>query len=185
MKYILFILMFVSLPALGKLNQCEYRKQFSTEQWETVRAVWYASYPTNFKYTVAAVAINESSAGKFLVNHKTKDYGIFQINIKTAMKRLKRWVDNGRDFSPYDVTKENDVKDMLISDYESIGVSLALEELGYWYNQRNGQWKHVWASYNGGYFVKTEREKRAMKYSQKIHKTVNQLKTCYVDLLRG
>ena len=41
------------------------------------------------KYTLMAIAIKESSVGKQLINNVSKDYGLFQANIKSVIRRQK------------------------------------------------------------------------------------------------
>ena len=41
------------------------------------------------KYTLMAIAIKESSIGKNLINPISNDYGLFQSNIKSVIKRQK------------------------------------------------------------------------------------------------
>ena len=60
------------------------------------------------KYSLMAIAIKESSLGKYVINAKSEDYGLFQANIKTVLSRQKV-KDNSYNRSIYAQKLINDV----------------------------------------------------------------------------
>ncbi|CAL9990635.1 unknown function [Vibrio phage D479] len=186
MKKFLVILLAVVASATATAGpvQCKYGQQFDEQQWYTIRSAYISGWLVDMKWSLAAIAIQESSAGKKLINNRTKDYGVFQSNIKTAMKRLQRWERAGRDFGMYDVSDPEHVKILLLNDSD-IATSLAIEELTFWKAVRNNDWKQIWASYNGGYYMGKDWQKYSENYSNNITKIIRKLKTCEADLNEG
>lgn len=183
MKLLIAILLLV-----GSLNvnasQCTYKDEFSYEQWHHVRAAFIDGWVDDLSWSLAALVIAESSAGQNLINNITQDYGVMQNNIKTATTRLKRWETSGRNFSPYNLNDPEDIKTILITD-RAISVQLAIEELIYWKKVRGSNWREVYASYNGGFYKNTPREKRVQKYASNIVVIIRKLKACKREIMRG
>ncbi len=189
MKKLLSMLLAVcSFTASAASHQCEVKfngVKLSDEQWYNVRGVFVNGWLNDLSWSLAAITIVESSAGLNLINDVSKDYGLMQNNIKTATTRLKRWEKAGRDFSPYDLNKPEDVKTILVSKPE-ISVQLAIEELRYWKKVRGEHnWKVTWASYNGGWYLDKAWQPAAEAYSNKIAATIRKLKPCANELTRG
>lgn len=180
MKYLLILLSIISTSSFS----CEFKRNFDDEQWFNIRNAFYRGMGDDLSWSLSAIIIIESSAGKRLINEATHDYGIMQINIKTAKVRLARWAKSGRDFGKYDITNDNDVKQLLVSD-SLISTTLALEELNFWKSKRNGDWNKVYASYNGGYYINKKHQPIAEKYSKKVISTIKKLKLCKMELLYG
>lgn len=162
--------------------RCEYQKSFSEEQWRVIESSFVYGYMDDLQYSLAAIAIVESSAGLMLENYRTMDFGVHQINIKTARTRLKAWEKAGRDFGRYNLDDDDDLIELLITRHD-INAALAIEELQFWLKSRD-TWFSAWASYNGGYYHNTTREERAVRYAAKVHHTINKLRTCEDVLMR-
>jgi len=93
------------------------------------------------KYTLMAIAIKESSVGKKLINPISNDYGLFQSNIKSVIKRQKVMDTfyNRRFFAQklvYDV---------------GFATANAIVEIDYWRKVHNDNWIKIWSSYNTGW----------------------------------
>ena len=110
-----------------------------------------------------AIAIKESSLGKYLVNVDSMDYGLYQANIRTVIQRH-----NAKDTS----WNRNKYAMKLISDF-SFATKNAIAELTYWKKIHNNDWKKVWSSYNGGWKYNS---KKAIQYSRDIARIIRELK---------
>ena len=110
-----------------------------------------------------AIAIKESSIGKYLVNVDSRDFGLYQANIKTVISRHKV-----KDTS----WNRNRYAMRLISDFK-FATKNAIAELTYWRKIHNNDWRKVWSSYNGGWKYNS---KRARKYSRDIATIIRRLK---------
>lgn len=118
------------------------------------------------QYSLMAIAIKESSVGKYLVNDKSKDYGLFQANIKTVLSR-----------EDVDDTKENReyFSNKLVTDVR-YAVNNALQELTYWQGVHEQSWAKTWASYNTGWKYES---KTGLLYATSIFKIIKTLKLEY------
>ncbi len=118
-------------------------------------------------YSLMAIAIKESSLGRYLVNVDTRDFGLYQANIKSVIKRHK--VKNTS-------WNRNRYAMRLISDFK-FATKNAIAELKYWKKIHNNDWKKVWGSYNGGWKYNS---KRAKRYSREIASIIRKLKQANV-----
>ena len=114
-------------------------------------------------YSLMAIAIKESRVGKYLVNVDTKDYGMYQANIKTVISR-----ENAKDTS----WNRNVLAMKLISDFQ-FATKNAIDELTYWQKVHNNDWTKVWSSYNAGWKYNS---KEAKLYSQEIASIIRELR---------
>ncbi len=110
-----------------------------------------------------AIAIKESRVGKYLVNVDTKDYGMYQANIKTVISR-----ENAKDTS----WNRNVLAMKLISDFQ-FATKNAIDELSYWQKVHNNDWTKVWSSYNAGWKYNSN---EAKKYSKDIALIIRELR---------
>lgn len=92
-------------------------------------------YGNDYAMVMAAIALQESEMGLHLVNDKTRDYGVFQINLGTYHKRYGR-VPNSRS--------------MLINHFH-INFLAAKDEIDFWRGVHGNNWQKVISSYNGGW----------------------------------
>lgn len=93
---------------------------------------------SGLSYSLMAIAIKESAVSKYLVNVDTKDYGMYQANIKTVISR-----ENATDTS----WNRNVIAMRLITDFQ-FATRNAIDELSYWQKVHNNNWTKVWSSYN-------------------------------------
>jgi hypothetical protein len=121
----------------------------------------------DLSYSLMAIAVKESSIGRYKVNVDSFDYGLYQANINTVIRRH-----NMKNSS----SNRNKVAMMLINDFD-FATSNAIAELVYWKKVHRGNWEKVWSSYNAGWNFDSSRGKR---YSKDIIKIIKELKK--VDL---
>lgn len=118
------------------------------------------------KYTLMALAIKESSIGRYVINSKSHDYGLFQANIKTVLSRQKI-KDNSLNRSIYAKKLINDV---------GFATANAIIELQYWQKVHKGNWGKTWSSYNTGWKYKSN---TGIKYATSIFEIIKKLKVEY------
>lgn len=121
---------------------------------------------TMIQYSLMAIVIKESSLGKNQINFKTEDYGPFQANIKTVLKRLKV-KDTLKNRAFY--------ANKLVSDV-GFATANAIIELEYWKKVHKDNWAKIWASYNTGFSYET---KTGVKYATSIFEIIKKLKLEY------
>lgn len=119
----------------------------------------------NLGYTVMAIALKESTAGKYLINVKTQDYGLLGINLKTAASR-----EGVTGF------RMNILAQRLVLD-EEYNVDMGLKELLYWQGVR-ASWRDVISSYNAGWNMSRGRD-----YMKVVADNVRMLKLCGGELV--
>lgn len=118
------------------------------------------------KYSLMAIAIKESSIGKNLVNAKSNDYGLFQANIKSVIRRQK--VEDTEENRRYFAHK-------LIYDV-GFSTANAIVELEYWKKVHKDNWIKIWASYNTGWNYKSN---TGVKYAKSVFDIIKKLKYEY------
>jgi len=158
-KIIFFILLFVTNIFAVDFNL----NKLSKKEIETLKEIKKLGQKQGLSYSLMAIAIKESSLGKYLINVDSRDYGLFQANIKTVLSRHK--VKNTS-------WNRNRYAMRLISDLQ-FATKNAIAELTYWKKIHKNDWKKVWSSYNGGWKYNS---KRARNYSRDIEKIIRALK---------
>jgi hypothetical protein len=133
------------------------------QEIKTLKEIKAHGKENGLSYSLMAIAIKESGLGKYLVNVDTKDYGLYQANIKTVINR-----ENARDTS----WNRNVFAMKLISDFQ-FATKNAIEELSYWQKVHNNNWSKVWSSYNGGWRYNSD---AAKQYSKDIATIIRELK---------
>lgn len=118
------------------------------------------------QYSLMALAIKESSLGRYVINSKSEDYGLFQANIKTVLSRAK--VKDTKDNREYFAKK-------LINDV-AFSTANAIIELQYWQGVHKGSWFKTWSSYNTGWKYKSN---TGIKYAKSIFGIIKKLKLEY------
>lgn len=114
-------------------------------------------------YSLMAIAIKESSLGRYQVNVDSYDYGLYQANINTVVKRHE--VANNS-------FNRNKLAMLLIKDFK-FATSNAIAELMFWKSVHGENWLKIWASYNAGFNYDSS---RAIKYSNDIKAIISELK---------
>jgi len=62
-------------------------KNLTPQEINTLKEIKEHGKKNGLSYSLMAIAIKESGLGKYLVNVDTKDYGIYQANIRTVISR--------------------------------------------------------------------------------------------------
>lgn len=155
--------LFIGLFFISNLLFALDLKNLTTEQLNTLKEIKKHSKETGFSYTLMAIAIKESKLGEYMINLDTKDFGLYQANIKTVLSRQKikdtKW-------------NRNVFASKLISDFE-FATQNAIEELTFWQKIHKNDWPKIWGSYNAGYRYNS---KEAQEYSQDIASIIRALK---------
>ena len=138
-------------------------KNLTPQEIQTLKEIKEHGKEHGLSYSLMAIAIKESGLGKYLVNVDTKDYGIYQANIKTVISR-----ENAKDTS----WNRNVLAMKLISDFQ-FATKNAIDELSYWQKVHNNDWTKVWSSYNAGWRYDSN---EAKKYSKDIALIIRELR---------
>lgn len=160
MKKIIFLfLFFVNLCYSNSLG-------LSTMDITILKKIKSLTDDNYMKYTLMAIAIKESSVGKNLINHASKDYGLFQSNIKSVIRRQKvqDTIYNRKYFAQklvYDV---------------GFSTANAIVEIDYWRKVHKDNWIKIWASYNTGWKYNTD---TGITYATSVFDIIKKLKYEY------
>ena len=138
-------------------------KNLTAQDIKTLKEIKEHGKDSGLSYSLMAIAIKESAVGKYLVNVDTKDYGMYQANIKTVISR-----ENVQDTS----WNRNLIAMKLITDFQ-FATKNAVDELSYWQKVHNNDWSKVWSSYNGGWKYNSD---AARQYSKDIASIIRELK---------
>lgn len=111
----------------------------SDQQWNVLYQAYDTGVSHNLGHTMMAIAFGESTAGKYKVNPESQDYGVMQINIKTA-KSI-------HNVTGYYGTRELITK--LVVD-DQLNMDTGLKVLLYWQKQVKG-WRNMVSAYNNGW----------------------------------
>ena len=160
LRIIVFIMVFVGNIFAFDFNP----SKLSKEDIKMLKQIKQQGAKYGLSYSLMAIAIKESSLGKYLVNVNSKDFGLYQANIKTVINRHKV-----RDTS----WNRNKLAMKLISDFE-FATKNAIAELKYWRKVHKNNWRRIWSSYNGGWSYNS---KRARKYSREIASIIRKLRS--------
>ena len=158
-KIILLGMLFITNIFASNFNATK----LTSEEIKTLKLIKQQGKKYGLSYSLMAIAVKESSIGKYLVNVDSKDYGLYQANIKTVISRH-----NAKNTS----WNRNKYAMRLISDFQ-FATKNAIAELNYWKKVHKNDWKKVWSSYNGGWKYNS---KRARKYSRDIAIIIKRLK---------
>ena len=117
----------------------------------------------DLSFSLMAIAVKESSIGRYKINVDSYDYGLYQANINTVVRRHKMKNNS---------LNRNKLAMLLVNDFD-FATSNAIAELVYWKKVHKGNWNKVWSSYNAGFNYDSTRGK---KYSKDIAKIIQELK---------
>lgn len=159
LKVILLFCLLFSISSASNFNE----NKLTKKELELLKIIKEQGKKYGLSYSLMAIAIKESSIGKYPVNVDSKDYGLYQANIKTVIRRH-----NLKDTS----WNRNRMASKLVQDF-NFATKNAIAELKYWKKVHNNDWRKVWGSYNGGWRYDS---KRARKYSQEIASIIRKLK---------
>lgn len=165
MKTLLILLMVISLNA--KANSCYRYTSLNDSQKHMAVDAYLYGMNDDLGYTLAAIAMQESSLGLHKMNYISRDFGLFQINITTASTMLKI----------RGIIAKNDLALRLIND-NMLNSKLALGVLSHFKVKSN--WRDAIRSYNQGYRWRTNKKSKIKSdnYLSKIIDNVNMFKRC-------
>lgn len=151
----------VSTDVEAGIGQACYKK-FDNQQLANMQDAYDYGKRRGYAWTLAAMAWQETSAGKQMINWNDPSFGIIQINMNTAIKRykLKTW------------KQQLDFANKLATS-NKFAVNAAADELDFWKGVHKGDFRKMWASYNGGYNWKS---KHPQAYSKGISNKIAFLK---------
>ena len=138
-------------------------KNITPQEMETLKVIKKQGESQGLSYSLMAIAIKESNLGKYMVNVDTKDFGLYQANIKSVISRQ-----NVKDTS----WNRNLYAMKLISDFD-FATKNAIDELTYWQKVHKNDWAKVWSSYNRGWQYNS---KEAREYSHQIALIIRELR---------
>ena len=157
-------IIFITLLLISNVFASDFDiNNLTPQEIKTLKEIKAHGKENGLSYSLMAIAIKESGLGKYLVNVDTKDYGLYQANIKTVINR-----ENASDTS----WNRNVFAMKLISDFQ-FATKNAIEELSYWQKVHNNNWSKVWSSYNGGWRYNSD---AAKQYSKDIATIIRELK---------
>ena len=140
--------------------------QLTKKDIKTLKMIKKQGQRYGLSYSLMAIAIKESSIGRYVINSKSEDYGLFQANIKTVISRQKV-KDNSLNRSIYAQKLINDV---------GFATANAIIELQYWQKVHKGSWFKTWSSYNTGWKYKSN---TGINYAKSIFEIIKKLKVEY------
>lgn len=162
-KFLLIISFFIagtlhlnsaSLKELDNLNK---------DQLKTLYKTFYYGKQHDLHWTLTAIAWKESNFGKYLINPRSKDYGVFQINLKTYKRRYASEIATNN-------LSDDTIKSYLVRYYDLNAIA-AIDELLFWQSVHGKQWTKIWASYNDGTVISS----KGRAYSRDIAKRIKLL----------
>lgn len=153
-----------AISADANAHECLVVQKLSDSQVGVIVKAYHLGEPDGYGYTLAAIAWQESLAGVVKVNAFDPSFGIFHINLTTASKR--------------EGITSNFSKNMLaqrLIDDDSYNAYHAMQELDFWKAQHKGNWRKMWASYNGGW-----NWKKAGSYAEAIATKIKIIRKCLI-----
>lgn len=153
-------------------NSCGVIDALNTIQRYNLSFAYSQGAPHDLGYTLAAIALVESQAGKWRLNIRSNDLGLFQINARTAQNTLGIT-------HPY---RQLELHQQLVYD-DRLGAEIAISTLKHFQRNRvmtNAVWTEMIKSYNQGYKWRRDRGslKLAKGYAKKVGESVKVLKEC-------
>ncbi len=163
-KVLLYTLLLFSFG--GHAIDCSDYTKLSVDQKERLAFSFREGKTYNLGYTLASIALAESSAGRYRLNIHSKDLGLYQVNQKTAQREL----------GITNYYKQLELHQKLIYD-DQLGAYVAIKVLQHF---DKGNYKEMVMSYNEGYRWRKDEEsyKKALTYYTKVAYNVRMLKQC-------
>ena len=138
----------------------------SEPQLDVIRFSYSYGLEYDFGYTLAAIALKESNAGRWKVNLQDPSGGLYHVTIDKVLQ-MNGWEDT--------TFNRNRAMQILIDD-DIISAKIAVEELQMWKDHNSGVWLDTWASYNHGWGgPNTDRGKA---YAQDIRQLIQKIQYC-------
>lgn len=144
---------------------CKDVPEFTREQASTLEDAYEIGKPHNLHYVMMAIAVKESTAGKYLVNLKSGDYGTFGIKLKYAIIRDKVHGDFSKSVLVQKLITDNDV-----SGYHAVETIKEMKNYHRW------DIRKLLEHYKDGKKVTN----KGRQYAKDALQLINQFKTCGV-----
>lgn len=171
-KMIIGLTMLLSSTSAFALVSCDRWDELDLEQKSNLHVMYFLGDVHNLGYTLAAIALSESNAGKWRLNYRSNDFGILQINIETASNILS--ISNR--YKLFDLAERLLYDDVLSSD-------LAIDVLHHFQKDRKMSplvYKEMIMSYNRGNKWRTNKHERkvAETYYTRVQTNIKMLQAC-------
>ena len=166
-KYLLPILITLAgCDVQSKTTMCKNVMLLDDPQKAALRLAFTRGSPQDLGHTLAAIAWNESNAGRWRLNYHSNDFGLFHINIETAANTLG--VDN--------YYKKIELAEELIYN-DDLGAELALSVLNHF--EHRG-YRQMLKSYNEGnrWLRDSQSAVKANKYADSVIAKMKELRSC-------
>ena len=138
----------------------------SDSQLLAVRFSYEQGRPYDFGHTLAAIAIQESNAGKWKMNISDPSGGLYHVTLDKVINHFG-WEDTS--------FNRNRAMQALVDD-DHLAAELAIKELEFWREYNSGIWLDIWASYNAG--TNGPNTERGQAYADDIRITIRQMEYC-------
>jgi hypothetical protein len=143
---------------------CNDIKNMTMKQKVVLYKAYYFGLEDDLGYSLAAIAWQESEAGKILVNAFDPSFGIYHTLLSSAAVRESK-----QDATNYE---KNIIAQELI-DSQQFASKHAIAEMKYWLSKHNGNYMKAWASYNAGHKMENGKS-----YASSISSKIGTLKKC-------
>lgn len=164
-KILLTVLTLTSTQTLSAVS-CKEWNQYSPKQLE--RAEWLYNFgkPDNRQHTLVALAMKESTLGKYRLNLRSGDLGLLQISAKTAADEM----------GVTNYWKKVELHQELVFN-DKLNATIALKVLSH-FDKSN--YKEMIMSYNEGYQWRKDKKsfKKALTYYNEVAYNVLVVKRC-------
>lgn len=152
----------ITLPSTYSEDECH----LAPDQLAVVQYSYWYGKEWDVGYTLAAIAIQESNAGRWPVNLQDPSAGFYHVTLDKVIAALD-WEDTK--------FNRNRAAGLLVND-PAFSASLAVKELLFWRDRNSGDWYEVWASYHKGGRGMSNHNGRL--YANKIRGIIQKIKMC-------
>lgn len=149
-------------PVTYAEDACKTFRQLNNDQLHNIRLSINRGANDDLGLTLAAIAMTESTLGKYRVNTRTKDFGLYQINLKTA----KSIIGIENEYLGYLLAMKLTFDDELNAKY-------ALNVLRHFHKVHKGNWSKVIMAYNAG-----NNYKNGERYLTKVKSNLKMIRQC-------
>lgn len=165
------VLLLSSFSGISAVS-CDRWDNLDLQQKATLHIIHFLGQEHDLGWTLAAISLAESNAGKWRLNYISRDFGSLQINIQTAGEILE--IKNRYNLF--------ELAERLLYD-DVLSVDLAVDVLHHFQRNRvltNRVYKEMIMSYNRGYRWRHEPEQKkiAEAYYTRVQTNVRMLKQC-------
>lgn len=135
--------------------------ELTPEQRSVMLFAYSYGEPHDYGYAMVAIAMEESDLGRWNINLYDPSAGPWHVTIDKAIDKL------GWDHTKYNYNRAA----QMLADDIYLSAAIALETLLWWDKVRDGNWREVVSSYNGGWKGNDE-------YLNRIIANIKTIKEC-------